>query len=158
MLWRRFQFTFGEHQIEINIIFSFWFVGACHKYIVTKNIVTILRHTLFQSIRGKLIVAHWSTIDLEWIPSPLFQSIKGKLIIVHWGTIDLEWMPSPLNPCSSTCVVQTFSIKNILNIFFIQKVHLLFTIMYTHGKIFCHISKDDVQCGKEYSWHIPSMS
>ncbi len=96
LLWKKIQFTYGEHQIEINIIFSFWFVGACHKYIVTKSTFTILRHTLFRSI-------------------------KGKLIVIHWGTIDLEWMSSPLNPCSSTCVVQTSSTNNIFHIFLSKK-------------------------------------
>lgn len=87
MLWKTFQFTYGEHQIEINIILSFWFVGTCHKCIVTKNIFKSLKHHLLQ---------------LK----------KGKLIIAHWGIIDLKWMLIPLNPCSFTFVVQTSSTNN----------------------------------------------
>jgi hypothetical protein len=56
--WKIFEFTYGEHHIEINLIFSFWFVGACHKYIITKNTFIILKHTLFRLIKGKLIIAH----------------------------------------------------------------------------------------------------
>jgi hypothetical protein len=63
-------------------------------------------------------------------------------------------MPSPLNPCSSTCVIQCFSIINIFH----PKSSSLFIHPHTCGRIFCHISKDYVQCGKEYFWHIPFMS
>jgi hypothetical protein len=34
----------------------------------------------------------------------------------------------------------------------------LFIHPYTHDKIFCHISKNYVQCDKKYSWHVPSCS